>query len=191
MLRKTITDKTSVAPTEATKATEQVQFMKKAPESKWDKILNIAIGILSVVVVVLIVSLIVRLNSSGEPKTEQVNEISDGTTTVDQTQQLKSQTIRVEILNGTNVPRLASKAADYLRAKGFDVVQTGNAQHSNFKKSVVQDRMGNMQNALSVASTLGIAESGVIQQKNPQLYVEVTVILGNDYKLLKFMSSSN
>jgi LPS O-antigen subunit length determinant protein (WzzB/FepE family) len=49
----------------------------------------------------------------------------------------------------------------------------------------VQDRIGNIQNALQVANALGISESGVVQQKNPQRFVEVTVILGADYKSLK------
>jgi LPS O-antigen subunit length determinant protein (WzzB/FepE family) len=95
------------------------------------------------------------------------------------------------VLNGTEIPKLASRVADFLRTKGFDVVQTGNAQHSNFKTSIVQDRLGNIQNALQVAKELGISESSVIQQKNPQLFLEVTVIIGQDYKSLKFVTAGN
>jgi hypothetical protein len=167
--------------------------IRRPPVKSLDKFLNIMIGALSLIVVALIISLIIRLNSSPQDpaKFDDKHEvISNGSSTVnnDETSQIKSQTLRVEVLNGTEIPRLASKAADFLRTKGFDVVQTGNAKHANFRKSIVQDRIGNMPGAVQVARTLGIGESNVLQQKNPQLYLDVTVIIGQDYKSLKFQN---
>lgn len=198
MLRKTRSEETESNMPEQENATktmsEQKQFIQKPPDQRWDKLLNLLIGALSLIVVALVISLIIRLNSTPvdpnikQDAVESTHE-NNGQKT-DETAQVKSTVIRVEVLNGTSVPRLASKASDFLRARGFDVVQAGNAQHSNFKKSVVQDRLGNIQNAIQVANALGISESGVIQQKNPQLYVEVTVIIGSDYKSLKFMSGN-
>ena len=159
-----------------------------------DKMLNILIGGLGLIVIALVISLIIRLNSSpgGSGQDEQQTEVTstdDAGNQVEENVQVKSKSIRVEILNGAGVPKLASRAADYLRAKGFDVVKTDNAPHGNFKKSVVQDRIGDIDKARAIANTLGIGEAGVLQQKNPQLYLDVTVILGQDYKSLKFISS--
>lgn len=160
-----------------------------------DKLLNILIGGLGLIVIALVISLIIRLNGSSGGSDGRDAQQTEATSTdeagnqVDENTQVKSKTIRVEILNGAGVPKLASKAADYLRAKGFDVVKTDNAPHGNFKKSVVQDRIGDIDKARAIASSLGIGEAGVLQQKNPQLYLDVTVILGQDYKTLKFMTS--
>ncbi len=158
-----------------------------------DKFLNLMIGGLALVVIALVVSLIIRLSSSpAEPvKSGEPQEVvTNGSTQIgdEENGSIKSRTLRVEVLNGTEVPRLAAKVADFLRTKGYDVVQTGNAKHANFRKTVVQDRIGNMPGAVQVARTLGVSESNVLQQKNPQLYLDVTVIIGQDYKSLKFMS---
>ncbi len=190
MLRKTRNDDEGRQPsgetTEQVRADEDTTRTSTGPmgAGSWDRMLNILIGGLSVLVVALLISLIVRLNSSPSEPTVTVTE---NPTEDNEPVQVKSKVIRVEVLNGTTVPKLASRASDFLREKGFDVVQTGNAPHSNFKTSVVQDRMGNIQNAMHVAQALGIGESAIIQQKNPQLYLEVTVIIGMDYKSLKFM----
>lgn len=160
-----------------------------------DKLLNVLIGGLGLIVIALVISLIIKLNSSPGVQEGRDTQPSEVTSTdeagnqVEENVQVKSKAIRIEILNGAGVPKLASKAADYLRAKGFDVVKTDNAPHGNFKKSVVQDRIGDIDKARTIASALGIGEAGVLQQKNPQLYLDVTVIIGQDYKSLKFMTS--
>lgn len=197
MLRKTREDEASTGGGSGRLGeTEGMQGISRTPtkpaeSAGWDKMLNILIGGLSLLVVALVISLIVRLNT-GSSDTIQTTEIGETAASQgDETVQVKSKVIRVEVLNGTGVPKLASRAADFLRSKGFDVVQTGNAQHANFKTSVVQDRLGNIQNAIQVARELGIGEGAVIQQKNPQLYLEVTVIIGQDYKSLKFFAAGN
>lgn len=160
-----------------------------------DKLLNVLIGGLGLIVIALVISLIIKLNSSPgveegrETQPSEVTSTDEAGNQVEENVQVKSKAIRIEILNGAGVPKLASKAADYLRAKGYDVVKTDNAPHGNFKKSVVQDRIGDIDKARTIASALGIGEAGVLQQKNPQLYLDVTVIIGQDYKSLKFMTS--
>lgn len=167
--------------------------IRKPPSDHLDRFLNVLIGGLSLLVVALAVSLVFRLSSSSPetPKTETiaVTENTENTVNTEEDQNIiKSHTLRVEVLNGTEVPRLAAKMADFLRSKGYDVVQTGNAKHANFRKTVVQDRIGNISGAQQVARILGVHESNVLQQKNPQLYLDVTVIIGQDYKSLKFLN---
>jgi hypothetical protein len=178
-----------------TDSTGQRPFQPLSAKTGTDKLLNVMIGGLGLIVIALVISLIVRLNSSPgvsdgrDVQSTEVTSTDEAGNQVEENVQVKSKTIRVEILNGAGVPKLASKAADYLRAKGYDVVKTDNAPHGNFKKSVVQDRIGDIDKARTIAKTLGIGEAGVLQQKNPQLYLDVTVIIGQDYKALKFMTS--
>lgn len=176
-------------------STGQRPFQPLPPKTGTDKLLNVLIGGLGLIVIALVISLIVRLNSTSgssdgrDTQQTEVTSTDEAGNQVEENVQVKSKTIRVEILNGAGVPKLASKAADYLRAKGYDVVKTDNAPHGNFKKSVVQDRIGDIDKARAIAKSLGIGEAGVLQQKNPQLYLDVTVIIGQDYKALKFMTS--
>ena len=198
MLRKVRADEEKSSETTSSTGmddTGQKTYQPLPAATGTDKMLNILIGGLGLIVIALVISLIIRLNStsgSSENRDAQQTEVTstdDSGNQIEENVQVKSKTIRVEILNGAGVPKLASKAADYLRAKGFDVVKTDNAPHGNFKKSVVQDRIGDIDKARAIASSLGIGEAGVLQQKNPQLYLDVTVIIGQDYKSLKFMTS--
>lgn len=93
---------------------------------------------------------------------------------------LKKRQIRVEVLNGTEVERLALKAAEQLRRAGFDVVEVDNAEDRSFEETVVVDRTDNRAaNAALVARELNC--KNIIPQLEPTLLLEVTVILGKDY----------
>lgn len=91
--------------------------------------------------------------------------------------------IRVEVLNGCGTAGLARKVTDFLRIKGFDVVNVGNAENFEFPETIVVDRVGDMTTAWKVARAMGV--DNVIQQKDPDLLLEVTLILGKDYKDLE------
>ncbi len=90
--------------------------------------------------------------------------------------------IRVELLNGCGVPGLAMSFADYLRRKNFDVVETKNYTSFNVKKTFVMDRVSlQMENARKVAEALGVPQKYLQPKLNPDLQVEVTVVLGHDF----------
>ncbi|GJM44777.1 MAG: hypothetical protein DHS20C21_16190 [Gemmatimonadota bacterium] len=86
--------------------------------------------------------------------------------------------IRVEVLNGSTVAKAGLGLAEALRAKGFDVVTIDNADRSDYRETLVLDRVGEMSYAAAVARELGTEPSFL--QKNPDLLLEVTVILGED-----------
>ena len=98
---------------------------------------------------------------------------------------VEDETIQVEVLNGCKVAKLASQVGTYLASKGFDVVRVDNAPSFNYTETVVVARDTVIANALSVAQALG-AGNNVIQQKNKELFLNVTVILGKDYKKLTY-----
>ena len=86
--------------------------------------------------------------------------------------------VRVEVLNGCGKAGLAKEVTDFLRIKGFDVVNMGNAENFEFPETIVVDRVGEMSYAWKVARAVGV--DNVIQQKDEDLFLEVTLILGKD-----------
>jgi len=95
---------------------------------------------------------------------------------------VEQKVIRVEVLNGCGVAGLAGEVTDFLRLKGFDVVNVGNAENFDFPETLVVDRIGDMPGAWQVARAVGI--DNVIQQKDEDLLLDVTLILGRDHEQL-------
>lgn len=87
--------------------------------------------------------------------------------------------VRVEVLNGAGVPGLAARARDYLREQGFDVVYYGNAPSFDEEVTRVLARTDSGPAARAVAGRLGV--SGVSVEPDSTLFVDVTVILGQDW----------
>lgn len=89
--------------------------------------------------------------------------------------------IRVEVLNAGGVSGMAREATDVLRSVGFDVVSFGNAGSFDQVESVVVDRVGNPNPAISVASVLGIRN--VRSEPDSNLYLDISVLLGSQWLL--------
>ena len=90
---------------------------------------------------------------------------------------------RVQVLNGCGVDGLAAKVAKLLRRQGYDVVDVENT--SLLLESLIVDRVGNRDAARKLAKLLGVGEENIIQQSCDYLELDLTVILGRDYKELK------
>jgi len=101
------------------------------------------------------------------------------------TSELVGQIIQVEIRNGAGVDHLAEQTTQYMRDRGFDVVDVGNSSAFDQERSVVIDRIGNPEAARNVAEALGIPPSRVQQDIKPDYYLDASVILGHDYKQLR------
>jgi hypothetical protein len=97
----------------------------------------------------------------------------------------KSHTIQLDVLNGSGASRLGQKFTDYLRARGFDVVEMGNYKESTVEYSQVVDKAGDLAAALQVAEALGISKNRVTQKIDKNAYLDVTVIIGRDFRSLK------
>jgi hypothetical protein len=87
--------------------------------------------------------------------------------------------IRVEVLNGAGVDRLASRATERLRELGFDVVYYGNADEFGQDTSVAIARLDSVEPARRAADALGLRR--VEHRPDRNLYLDVTVILGKDW----------
>jgi hypothetical protein len=88
--------------------------------------------------------------------------------------------VRVLVLYATPTKGLARVATNVLRDRGFDVVETGNAPRGTPPASIVLDRVGNLEAAREAAGALGIAR--VETRRDPGLLLDVTVVLGTDWK---------
>jgi hypothetical protein len=89
--------------------------------------------------------------------------------------------IRVEVLNGAGVDRLASQATERLRELGFDVVYYGNADDFGRDTSVAIARLDSVEPARRAADALGLHR--VEHRPDRNLYLDVTVILGTDWTM--------
>lgn len=88
--------------------------------------------------------------------------------------------VRVEVLNGGGMAGAARRATDLSRDAGFDVVYFGNASSFDYAESEVVDRIGRPELARAVAEVLGI--HNVLSDPDPDLYVDVSVVLGRDWE---------
>lgn len=132
--------------------------------------LNTALGVLGMVVVFLLYALVLRTIT---PRTDP-SRVSESTSLV-------GEIIQVEVRNGCGIDHLAAEATQFLRDRGFDVVEVGN--HSSFdqQRSLVVDRIGDLQSARNVAEALGLPPDRVRQDIDKRLYLDASVIIGHDY----------
>lgn len=135
--------------------------------------LNAAIGFLSVLLIVLVAALFTRLiyprifNERAELQSELISEI-----------------IQIEVLNGCGVDGIANAYTGLLRKNGFDVVETGNFETFDLQETIIISRSGVMANAYRVANALGVSEDNVIRESSTDFYLDVSVIIGQDFKKL-------
>ena len=92
--------------------------------------------------------------------------------------------VRVEIMNGTDVPGLAAKMGDALKSQGFNVIAVGNAARRNYSTTQLLDRSGDDGKTKLVSTAVGRLVSSARLSKNPdaQARADVTVIIGKDFR---------
>lgn len=92
--------------------------------------------------------------------------------------------IQVNILNACGESGLASQTREYLRKRGFDVVEIGNFD-SELERSMVIDRSGEIRSSINVAYALGIHDSLIKVKVDSNLFLQSTVVIGKDFADLK------
>jgi len=73
---------------------------------------------------------------------------------------------------------------DYLRHRGFDVVEISNSTDSRTTTEVI-DRVGDSVMIHQVAYAIGINNRHIITDIDSNLYLHCTVLIGSDYNSLK------
>jgi hypothetical protein len=88
--------------------------------------------------------------------------------------------VRVEVLNASPVIGLARRATLYLRDRGFDVVESGNAAGARRDTTLVLDRSGHEEWARSVARAMG--DAPMLARRDSLHDVDVTVLVGSAWR---------
>lgn len=92
------------------------------------------------------------------------------------------QLIQVEVLNGCGVSGVGDGLTGILRAKGIDVVKTGNYRSFNIDNTFMIDRLGKKEIANRVADSLKLDKRNIITEKNKSYFLDLTIVIGKDYK---------
>ena len=153
------------------KKTGAGQHEKRTGHRSANLFINISNIILSILILFLGYSLLNKLNVFGD-NSEIKNVLKH------------KKNMQIEVLNGCGVDGVADMFTDSLRKKNIDVVNTGNYRSCNIDNSIVIDRTGNIINAEYLAEVIGVDNKRVIQQKNKNYFLEVSLIIGKDYKQL-------
>jgi hypothetical protein len=89
----------------------------------------------------------------------------------------------IQVLNGCGVDGAANMAADFLRTKGFDVKNMGNAATSNYQATIVVSRKKDT-SALVIARQVAAAlstEKMILMRNGDETY-DATVFIGADFQ---------
>ncbi len=93
--------------------------------------------------------------------------------------------IQSSVRNEWGADGVAMDFTNYVRERGFDVVETTNGSISDRPVTTVVDAAGSVQNAIRVAEALGVSRKDVVTKPDPHAYVDVEVLIGEDYQKLK------
>ncbi len=144
------------------------------PEGPPQSALNVSLIVLGGAVLILFFSLITRLIF---PATDPSREDNPG--------HFVGEVLQVEVRNGCGVAGLASTMTAFLRRRGFDVVEVGDSPPFNQEFTMVYDRIGDLEAARKLAEAIGIPEERVVQDIDPEEFLDASVVIGNDYATLK------
>jgi hypothetical protein len=87
--------------------------------------------------------------------------------------------VRVEVLNGTEVSGLAARVGNHLRELGFDVVSVENAGGIMEETVIVERADASLGNARLLSEEIGC--DCITSELDPDRLLEVSLVLGNDY----------
>jgi hypothetical protein len=146
-----------------------LHFLRKFPTGV---VLNLTIAVLVVVVGYLAYSFLLRVTVA-----PTLDAVRDGDP--------QRHPIQIDVINGCGASKVGTQFTRYLRDRGYDVVEVRNYHRFDVHNSIVIARTKNLRNAEKVATALGVAASQIIQEINPDYFVDVSVLIGHDHQSLK------
>ena len=147
---------------------------KNSHQSKQEKNRNLFFIITSVILFLFVL----YLSYSILDITGLINFAKDENVQAKNVQQL----IQVEVLNGCGVAGVGDGLTDVLRSKSIDVVKTGNYRSFDVDNTFIVDRMGKIETAERVADSLNLDKRFIISEKNKNLFLDLTIVIGKDYR---------
>ena len=151
-------------------------FVDKVKSMKKVHVLNTIIVALSCITVVLTLSFVQRIIISPSVDPYSANRVAD--------EAIDGEKIQLTILNACGISGLAAEARDYLRNRGYDVVEIGNYPEV-INNSIICDRTGNNDSANKIAFAMGIPDSLIVSDTDSTLFISASIIIGEDFHTLK------
>ncbi len=151
---------------------------------------NVIIGLFMVLILGFLVSTVSRFTSNSnsiQRETPDLSKLIKSTPYEKET----GHKIKVEIQNGCGIAGVASLFEDYLRQSGFDVVNSTNATHFSHGESKILHHKGENARALELAKTMGIPEQLIEENKDNNLFQDLTLIIGNNHSQLTSFDKAN
>jgi len=138
--------------------------------------LNYLIGIMSLIVLVFASSTILKV-MTGETTSLPV----------------KTEYMRVQVLNGCGIPKAAAKTAEVIRdgcspELAFDVIDEDNFDSFDVSESMIIMRTGQSKShSTQLANILGVKPDNIVYQELDDnfLGIDLTVIVGEDFELIR------
>lgn len=150
---------------------------------------NILIVVLTIVVVGFIYSFAQKSWTTGVAiQNPQLNNVQKTQLAIDLYEANPILDIKVEVLNGCGEKGLAAKISDFLRIEHIDVVRSENADNFDYERTILIQRSDNLFNLKTTAKALNFDindEARVISRPSSTADVDLTLILGKDYRSVK------
>lgn len=160
---------------------------KSTPQTKF--VYNILIVVLAIVVVGFIYSFAQKSWTTGVAiQNPQLNNVQKTQLAIDIYAANPILDIKVEVLNGCGEKGLAAKISDFLRTEHIDVVRSENADNFDYERTILIQRSDNLFNLKTTAKALNFDindEARVISRPSSTADVDLTLILGKDYRSVK------
>jgi LCP family protein required for cell wall assembly len=98
-------------------------------------------------------------------------------------QYLAQEGARIAVQNGTTVPNLAADVATWLTKNGYQIVEFGAAERSDYARTVVVDYTGKTYTLERLVEQFEVAPENVRRSPNLRSPVDIRVIVGHDFSL--------
>ncbi|MCH7587026.1 MAG: LCP family protein [Chloroflexi bacterium] len=93
------------------------------------------------------------------------------------------------IYNGAGIEGLAGRTAQFFEDNGLSVLDVGNAQRSDYLRTLVIDYTGNPYMRQFLMELGNISESQILSQIDPESEVDIALILGADWFMVNSQST--
>ena len=96
---------------------------------------------------------------------------------------LQQEGASIVVQNGTTLAGLETGAAEYLRQQGFDVMQFGPADRTDYSRTVIVDYTGKAYAIQVLAGIFNVSDENIRRSPNLKSDVDVRVIIGADFRM--------
>jgi LCP family protein required for cell wall assembly len=98
--------------------------------------------------------------------------------------QLAAEGARIALLDGAGDATLASRAADWLRRQGYNIVEHGQADRSDYQRTVLQVYADKPHTVANLRDSFAIAADNIRREAESDNSADLRLIIGRDFYLL-------